>query len=225
MANLTDSIIDWGKFDASSDISRRLSGVTKENLEAELWEQQLKLLEPLDYNAIRAEIYLWKIEIPASNQLYFDNIAMTYSRLTSYKLRVSYLLADAKAWRDTCESAIKYIEDLAPGAFSGTGADKKSNSMHVIQPFVHLKNQTARLENYLEKINSAIGFCSQQLDLLLKERQSQAKQNNRLAHEGEERFSHSSFNQIEEETIEEIVEDGDETFQLINSSKNKIKLR
>ena len=187
MSEFLDNIIDWSKFDASYKISERMGGVSKHLLEAEinLWEQQLSILEPLDYKKIRKEIDLWKIEIPKRESLNFDNIAETYSDLVSYKHRISQLIAEAKVWDDTCKSAIDYITDLAPGAFTGTGPDKKSNSVYMAQPFIHLKVQTSRILNFLSQYNSSIEFAAKQLDLLLKERQSQAKLNHKFAHSGE----------------------------------------
>jgi hypothetical protein len=185
--NFIEQLIDWEKFDASSQISRRTNGVTKEHIELEvkLWEQQLSLLNPLDYDKVMKEIDGWDISVPSTHALTQENIAATYARLVAYKLRISKLWSDARAWRETCETAAKYIEEISQGAFTGTGVEKKANAAHVVQPFIHLKVQTSRLENYLEKIHSSITFCAQQLDLLLKERQSRAKLNHRLGMEGE----------------------------------------
>ena len=168
MEEFIESMIDWGKFDASSKISQRMGEVTHENLiqEVKIWEVQLSALNPLNEKQIKAEINEWKIEIP--NQLSFENIAMAYSRMVSYKVRLAHLLTESKAWKETCEDAIKTIEDLAPGAFKGTGVDKKANSMQVASPFIHLKTQTSRLENYLVQIHAAVIFCANQLDLLIK---------------------------------------------------------
>ena len=43
-----------------------MQGVNKDILsqEVELWEKQLKILEPLDYNSISKEINSWDISIP-----------------------------------------------------------------------------------------------------------------------------------------------------------------
>lgn len=189
MNEFIESLIDWDKFDATSDVDKRVNNITEENLklEVELWEKQLKMLAPLDYQKIKSEISGWDISIPSS--LDFDSIAGTYARLVMYKNRISTLWADAKMWRETCEEAIDYLEDLSPGAFPGTGADKKSRATYVVKPFVHLKSQTQRLENYLEKMHGCVMFCATQLDLLIKEKQSKAKLNHRLAHEGEAHMS------------------------------------
>jgi len=215
MSEFIDTIVDWKKFDASSGISQRISGVTKEALEieVEIWNRQLKFLTPLDINSIKSEINDWDISVPIS--LDFESIAASYSRLVNYKTRISKLLADARAWRDTCESAIEYLEDLAPGAFTGTGPDKKSNAAHVIQPFVHLKVQSFRLENYLDKMHGSIMFCAQQLDLLIKEKQSRAKFDYKLSHQGEGVISNVV-------STPEIHEEGDDVFVEI-SSKNRGK--
>jgi hypothetical protein len=199
--NFIEQIIDWEKFDASSQISRRINGVTKEHIEMEvrLWEKQLSLLDPLECKKVMKEIDAWDISVPSTHALTQENIASTYARLVAYKVRVSKLWADARAWREVCESAVKFIEELAQGAFTGTAAEKKANASHVVQPFVHLKVQTSRLENYLDKIHSSITFCAQQLDLLLKERQSRAKLNHRLGMEGEQILSESSSTEIEED--------------------------
>ena len=199
MDNNIDKFIDWDKFEASSDASKRMQGVNKDILsqEVELWEKQLKILEPLDYNSISKEINSWDISIPDITN--FENIAVAYSKLVNYKLRVSILLSNAKAWRDTAADACKYIEELAQGAFTGTGADKKSNALHVIQPFIHLKVQASRIENYLDKIHSSILFCATQLDLLIKEKQSRAKLNSKLGLEGEYLMSQSSDTKYIEE--------------------------
>ena len=212
MSVFIESIIDWDKFDASSNVSQRISGVTKEaiEVEVEIWNKQLKFLSPLNIQEIKEEINEWDISIPSS--LDFENIAASYSRLVNYKTRISKLLADAKAWRDTCETAINYLEDLAPGAFTGTGPDKKANAAHIIQPFVHLKVEASRLENYLDKIHSSIVFCSVQLDLMIKERQSRAKFNHRLAHEGEAGL-------ISESNPEEDIDE--EGFREIKKSPNR----
>lgn len=182
-----EQLIDWSAFDASSQISKRTGGVTLDIVEQEvkLWELQLKLLEPMNYDKVFKEIDAWDISVPPRHALTQENIASTYTKLVSYKVRISKLWADAKAWRDTCETAIKFIEELSMGAFTGAVADKKSNAAHVIQPFVHLKVQTLRLENFLEKIHSSIIFSATQLDLLLKERQSRAKLNFKLGLEGD----------------------------------------
>lgn len=199
--NFIEQIIDWEKFDASSQISQRINGVTKEHIEMEvrLWEKQLSLLDPLEYKKVMKEIDAWDISVPSTHALTQENIASTYARLVAYKVRVSKLWADARAWREVCESAVKFLEELAQGAFTGTAAEKKANASHVVQPFVHLKVQTSRLENYLDKIHSSITFCAQQLDLLLKERQSRAKLNHRLGMEGEQILSESSSAEIEED--------------------------
>jgi hypothetical protein len=205
MNEFIDTIIDWSKFDASYKISERMGGVSKKLLEAEveLWEKQLSLLDPLDYKKIRNEIDSWKVEIPRKDSLNYDNIASTYSALVSYKHRISQLIADAKAWDDTCKEAIDYLTDLAPGAFTGTGADKKSNSVYVAQPFIHLKAQTSRILTFLTQYNGSIEFAAKQLDLLLKERQSQAKLNHKFAHAGEQNDYTSDDNpdELEEYTL------------------------
>ena len=187
MNDFLDNIIDWSKFDASYKISERMSGVSKKLLESEveLWEKHLALFEPLDYKNIRKEIDSWKIEIPKKDALNFNNIAETYSTLVSCKHRISQLIAEAKVWDDTCKEAISYLSDLAPGAFTGTGPDKKSNSTYITQPFVHLKVQTSRILSFLTQYNSSIEFAAKQLDLMLKERQSQAKLNHKFAHTGD----------------------------------------
>lgn len=205
--NFIEQLIDWEKFDASSQVSRRINGVTKEHIEIEvkLWEQQLSLLNPLNHDKVMKEIDEWDISVPANHALTQENIASTYARLVSYKVRISKLWADARSWREMCEHAAKYLEEIAQGAFTGTGVEKKANAAHVVQPFVHLKVQTSRLENYLEKIHSSITFCALQLDLLLKERQSRAKLNHRLGMEGEA----SSFDSPQGEQPDE-VSDGED---------------
>jgi hypothetical protein len=198
MDNFIDSLIDWQKFDATTNVSLRTNGVTKQHVEEEvkLWQKQIELLEPLDYKKIKQEISNWDISIPSLSN--FDTIASKYTLLVAYKLRISQLLAEAKSWTETCDSAIKFIEDLAQGAFNGTGVDKKSNAKHVVQPFVHLKTETYRLENYLDKIHSSVIFCAQQLDLLIKEKQSRAKLNLKLSHEGEEQLASKSMAENED---------------------------
>jgi hypothetical protein len=200
MDNFIDSIIDWSKFDAVTNVSLRTGGVTKELIEEEvkLWQKQIELLEPLDYKKIKEEVGSWDISIP--NLSNFDTISATYSLLVSYKVRISQLLADVKCWTETCDSAIKFIEDLAPGAYTGTAPDKKSNAKHIVQPFVHLKSSAYRLENYLDKMHSSILFCAQQLDLLIKEKQSRAKLNLKLSHEGEEFLANKNMQVNEEGT-------------------------
>lgn len=202
--NFIEQIIDWDKFDASSQISRRINGVTKEHIEVEvkLWEKQLSLLDPLNYDQIMKEIDAWDISVPSTHALTQENIAATYAKLVSYKVRVSKLWADAKAWREVCETAVKYIEELSQGAFTGTAVEKKANASHIVQPFVHLRVQTSRIENYLDKIHSSITFCAQQLDLLLKERQSRAKLNFRLGMEGEQILTETSQEELVEENGE-----------------------
>ena len=194
-----ENIIDWKKFDAVSNIDQRLGGVSQESIKIEvgLWQKQIELLTPLDYKLIKKEINAWEIEIPQSLSYY--DIASTYSRLVAYKLRVGDLLAESKSWTETCETAIKFLSEYSQSAFSGTGADKKSNANSVVQPFVHLKVQAERLENYLTQMHQSIIFCADQLDLLLKERQSRAKVNMKLGHDGESEFLDSK----EEETDEE----------------------
>lgn len=214
MEEFIEQMIDWEKFDASSGITERLNGVSKSTIEQEviLWEKQLGFLTPLDYKAIRSDIDKWDISVPSGDSLTFENIASTYARLVSYKLNISKYWADARAWRETCETACKFLEELAPGAFTGTGPDKKAHAMHVIQPFVHLKVEASRLENYLDKIHSSIVFCSVQLDLMIKERQSRAKFNHRLAHEGEAGL-------ISESNPEEDIDE--EGFREIKKSPNR----
>jgi hypothetical protein len=182
-----DQLINWEKFDAFANASERMNGVTNDIvlLEVELWQKQLELLTPLDHKMIRAEIDSWDIGIPSQDELNFKNVAQTYSKLVNYKIRISAWLSDAKAWKDVCDSAVRYIEELAMGAFSGSVAEKKSNALLVVQPFVHLKVETSRLENYLDKLHSTIVFSAQQLDLLLKERQSRAKLNLKLHNAGD----------------------------------------
>lgn len=215
MANNIEKFIDWDKFEATSEISKRTNGVTKGVVEqeVELWEKQLQILEPLDYQKIFKETESWDISIPHFDSLTFENIASTYSKLVNYKLRASVLLAASKTWRETAETACKYLEELSQGAFTGTGADKKSNAMHVIQPFVHLKIQASRIENYLNTIHSSILFCATQLDLLIKEKQSRAKFNSKLALEGEYILSNSSDAKIVEE------DENGETWTTIQKSK------
>ena len=218
MSEFLESIIDWEKFDASSKISQRLNGVSKESveLEVQIWEKQLKLLPKLNYQEINDEVGEWQIEMPSS--LTFENIAITYTRLVNYKTRVSKLLADAKAWRETAESAAKYLEDLAQGAFTGTGVDKKANALFVAQPFVHLKIQASRLENYLNQVHGSIMFCASQLDLLIKEKQSRAKLNLKLSHQGEGLIADMQDNSSE------ILEENGEIFYQIKP-KNSVKTR
>lgn len=220
MKTIIDSIIDWDKFDASSQISERMRGVTKEHIEIEvdLWERQLAILSPLNFDKIKKEIDAWDIGIPRSS-FDFNVLSITYASLVGYKHRISQLMSEAKTWDNTCESAIDYILDLSQGAFTGTAAEKKANASHIVQPFVHLKNQTNRVLNYLDKIHSSIMFCAQQLDLLLKERQSQAKLNYKFSAVGEEQLS-----QINNKP--ESIEDGDDIFAQVQSTTPvKIKTR
>ena len=214
MSDFIDQIIDWGAFDASTNISKRTGGVTKESIEFEvsLWEKQLKLLTPLNFDKIKKEINDWKIEVPSYDALTYENIAITYARLVSYKLRAATLLAEARSWRETCETASKFIEELSQGAYTGTAVEKKANAMHIIQPFVHLKVQTARLENYLDKIHGSVIFCATQLDLLIKERQSRAKFNHKLGHDGEELLASS-------DNAPEVIEENGEIWTPIKKHK------
>lgn len=200
MDNFIETIIDWSKFDATANLSIRTGGVAKEHVEEEvkLWQKQLEMLEPLDYQKIKREIASWDISLP--NLANFENIASKYSLLVSYKVRISQLLSEAKSWSETCDSAIKFIEELAQGAFVGTGPDKKANAKHVIQPFVHLRSDAYRLENYLDKMHSSIIFCAQQLDLLIKEKQSRAKLNLKLSHDGEEQLANKHVQENEDGT-------------------------
>jgi hypothetical protein len=201
MENFIESIIDWSKFDASVNVSLRTGGVTKEYVEEEvkLWQKQIELLEPLDFKKIKQEVGEWDISIP--NLTNFETIASKYTLLVSYKVRISQLLAESRSWTETCDAAIKFIEDLAPGAFTGTAPDKKSNAKHIVQPFVHLRTDACRLENYLDKMHSSIIFCAQQLDLLIKEKQSRAKLNLKLSHEGEMQLASKSMQTDEEGTV------------------------
>jgi hypothetical protein len=216
MQEFIDSIIDWEKFDATTNISKRLNGVTKEHLEMEvsIWNKQLQMLETLNYEEVKKEIMAWEIAMPSS--LSEESLYSTYSRLINYKTRLGYLMALARAWKETCESAIKYIEDLAPGAFTGTGPDKKANAMHVIQPFVHLRNQTARTDNFLIQMHNSVLFCANQIDLVIKERQSRAKLNYKLGHAGEDFISSGA---LEQQEIN-IEEDG-EIFQTVKNTGRK----
>lgn len=213
MQDLIEGIINWDKFEASSTMSTRLGGITKELLEVEveLWEKQLQMLEPLDSVAIKKEIAAWDFSIPKKG-LNFDLVAATYARVVGYKTRVGFLLSDAMDWNETCDSAIDYIKDIAQGAFPGTAVDKKANAMHVCQPFIHLRNQTKSLVNYLEKVNGSVNFTATHLDLLLKERQSQNKLNFRLGHEGETALAELNSNQPE------IIIDGDDIFERIKKN-------
>lgn len=217
MGTIKDFIVDWDKFDASSDINTRISGVTKEHIEVEveLWENQLGLLDPMNYKDIQKELNTWDISIPKKHQLNIDVLSATYAKLIGYKHRITQLMTQAKAWDNTCESAIDYLTDFSQGAFSGTAADKKSNAAHITKPFVHLRNQTSILLNYLDKNHSSILFCAQQLDLLLKERQSQAKLNHKLGHLGEENLS-----KIESENEIEKDENGD-IYQTVSKSTKR----
>lgn len=217
--DLIASIVDWDKFDAKKGLPERINGVSREMLEdeVELWNKQLSLLDPLDYKKVKEEIESWEIGIPHRNLLNFDNIATTYTRLISYKYRISYLLAVAKAWDDTCKSAIDFIGDLAPGAYPGVAAVKKANASAIMQPFVHLRNKTSSLLNYLDKMHSSIVFCAAQLDLLLKERQSQAKVNHKLGHTGELRLNDAPDEKTEESDGTYI--DGDEIYEPVKKVK------
>jgi len=219
--NFIEKFIDWDKFDATSQISNRINGVTKEAVidEVKIWEQSIKNMIPLDHKAIHAEIAAWDISVPHVNSLTYENIATTYAKLVSYKLRVSVLIAQAKAWRDTAETAMKYIEELAQGAFTGTSVEKKANAALVVQPFVHLKVQTSRLENYLEKIHSTIIFCAQQIDLLIKEKQSRAKLNFKLGQDGEQFIT----DQPSFEEDDAIIEENGEVWTPIGKNRTKTK--
>lgn len=203
-SDFIENIIDWEKFDAVSNLDQRLGGVSKESvkMEVELWQKQIQLLEPLNYKAIKKEVGAWVIEIPQT--LAYQDIATTYARLVAYKLRISDLLAEAKSWSETTETAIKFLSDYSQGAFSGTGVDKKANANNVVQPFVHLNAEVSRVENYLTQMHQSIIFCSDQLDLLLKERQSRAKVNMKLGHDGEAELLDS----IEDKKETEIDEEG-----------------
>jgi hypothetical protein len=183
------------------------------------------MLSILDYPKIVKEIDSWIIEIPDVNALTLQNIAACYSRLVAYKLRVSSLLAEAKSWKETADTACKYLEDLSQGAFTGTGVEKKANAMNVIQPFVHLKVQASRIENYLDKIHSSILFCATQLDLLIKEKQSRAKLNNRLAHEGEFYSSDSQYSQDSNENNSFYKEEQEEDGETWTTVKKAYKLQ
>lgn len=221
MEDFIEQMTHWNKFDASSNVTERVSGVSKSTIEKEvkLWEQQLGFLTPLNYKSIRDDIDTWDISVPDS--LTFENIASAYARLVSYKLNISIYWSDARSWRETCETACKFLEELAPGAFTGTGPDKKANAMNVIQPFVHLRVEASRLENYLDKMHSSIVFCAAQLDLMIKERQSRAKFNHRLAHEGEVGLianSNQDFNSQNE--AEEIDEEG---YRILTKNPNRRK--
>jgi hypothetical protein len=195
--NFIESLIDWSKFDANYKIAERTNGVTKEliELEVDLWQRQLELLPILNYDKIFDEVSKWDISIPGDFS--FESVAKAYARNSKYKLRVCNLLAQAQTWTETCESACKYLEELALGAYTGTANDKKSNAKLIIKPFIHLKIQTSRIENYLEKIHSSIIFNANQLDLIIKEKQSKAKLNHRLIADGESSYFSSN------ETIEE----------------------
>ena len=125
-------------------------------------------------------------------------------------------MAISKARKETCENAIKYLEDLAPGAFPGTGDVKKAQAAMVKQPFVHLKNQVSRADNFITQIHNSVIFCANQIDLVIKERQSRAKFNYKLGHSGEELFS--SQGREEEVNIEE---DG-EIFQPVKTSGRNV---
>lgn len=218
--NFIDKFLDWEKFDATSQISKRINGVTKEAVidEVTIWEKTIKTMIPLDYQEIHKEISSWDISVPSAHALTYENIAATYARLVSYKLRVSNLLSAAKAWRDTAETGMKYVEELAQGAFTGTAVEKKANAAYVVQPFVHLKVHASRLENYLEKIHSSIMFCAQQIDLLIKEKQSIAKLNFKLGQEGELVISNQTSYNEEEEVIEE---DGEIWTPIQKSNRNQ----
>lgn len=185
MSDFIESIIDWEKFDATVDLSIRTKTVTKELIEqeVELWQKHLTLLNPLDVKKVKSEVNSWDISAP--NVHNFDEVAATYSKLMSYKIRISQLLSDVNDWTNTCDDAIKHLEDLAPGAYSGTAADKKSSAKNIVLPFVHLRNKTYSLQNFLDKMHSSILFCAQQLDYLIKEKQSRAKMNLKLSHEGD----------------------------------------
>lgn len=216
--DLIEGLIDWDKFDATHNFSDRINGVTKEviEVETEIWNKQIELLSPLDYDAIRKEIYQWDFTVPDVDSVSFDVIASLYSRLINYKIRIAFLLSEAKTWEETCESACKYLTELSQGAFPGTGPVKKSNALHVIQPFIHLLSSVSRVSNFLFEINSAISFSASQINSLLIERQSRAKLNHKLAHDYDmENIENDKNNhEIDKNKVIEVDEDGYEFYKI-----------
>lgn len=211
---LIESFTDWSKFDANYEIYERTGGVTKEHIEMEvdLFDKQLKLLKPLNYNEIFSEIQSWDLSLPKvfnSNEL-----SKVYSRNAQYKLRVSYLLAQAKDWCEICETACKYLEELSLGAFTGTANDKKSSSKLIIKPFVHLKLHTSRIENLLKEINNCITFNTDRINAIVIQKQSEAKLNYKLIQDGE----YISNSVYEDDSVED-----DEDIFLPVPKKNRTK--
>lgn len=203
MNKTIEGLIDWDKFEASSDLSNKLGGMTPEHLEKEIeiFESLFKLLEPIDFKKVKKEIADWKIEIPNRHSLTFENIAKSYSDLSNYRYRISQLVAEATAWDRTCKDAVDTIKKIALPVFTaGTDKVKEANAALIAAPFVHLKTQTEKVYNYLIQIQASIDTNLKSLDLILKERQSQSKLNHRLGHIGEGVYSETNdFEDVDED--------------------------
>jgi hypothetical protein len=197
-----ESINDWSKFVGTDNLSAKLTGITKENVEEEIlrWQKHIEILPPINYKNVFDEVDSWELGIP--RDFSFETLAKTYARNCNYRLRIGKYISITKAWSLVCQEACDSIEDVAVAAFSGTAADKKAQAKYLILPFLHLKTEISRLENFLKEMNYTIIMISDKINHLVIEKQSQAKLNYKLLQDGESSFS----------TLDEVIEEDDEIF-------------
>lgn len=176
--------------DFAKKITERLKGITIESFEKEvgLWQQAISSLPNYDEVEIRKEISQWNIGIPRKDDFDFETYSIFYSLQVNYRNRIAEITNVVFAHNEMLTQAQKNLKEIAARLATGTAVDKTAIASYTVNQFSIALSHSKRLLTYLENVTKNIDFAAQQMERMLREKQTLARINTSFLQEGVSNF-------------------------------------
>lgn len=179
--------VDWDDPNLSTEMTKRLKGVTEEDYdnEVKMWQDVLRSLPHYDEFAIRKEILHWQIGIPDKDDFNFETHATFYSLQCQYRVRLQEIMAVVNSHHEMLSQATKVLKEISVKLAHGTTKyDKDALAALSVAKFSMATSNARRLLTYLEAVLKNIEFAAYQMDRMMKDYQFMSRINQSMVNEG-----------------------------------------
>lgn len=167
-------------------IAEKVSGVTLKGFtkEVKLWQDSLNSLPQYDEIEIRKEIATWNISIPKKDDFDWENYSLFYALQVNYRNRLTEILNVVYAHNEMLMQAHKNLKEISANLAKGTAVDKSAIASYTVHPFQVASSHTKRLLTYLEHVLKNIDFAAQQMERMMRDKQTLSRINSNFLQDG-----------------------------------------
>lgn len=180
------SFDDWSKIDFVEVVRDRMAkGVNKQTFDEDIrmWQNAIDNLPEYHEKSFLKEVQEMDFSIPRYSKD-FSEMQGVYSRLVSYRARVSEMMFRANAHYEVFFKAYKTIKTSAIALHTGTAKDKEAGAEFVAQPYYAGTVNTKRMLDYLIEVLETIDFAATNMNRILREKEAEARVNLSHLNEG-----------------------------------------